>query len=99
MLADRLPLLRRRLDRALPRRFGDADPLADEIRHFIGGAVEQRANAAAHGVTQDHDLAHLQRAHREFDRGTDAVRLVVGAIGRRDIRDVADDETARPAGR
>ena len=64
--------------RALPRRFGDSHPLADEIRYLGRRAVQQRLDAAAHGVAQDHDLAHLQRPHREFDRGADAVRLVVG---------------------
>ena len=43
-----------------------------------GAPFEQRLDAAAHGVTHDHDLAHPQRPHREFDRRADAVRLVVG---------------------
>jgi len=62
-----------------------------------GAPSSSRANAAAHGVTEHHDLAHLERANGEFDRGADAVRLVVGAIGRRDIRHVANNkQLARP---
>src|SRR5271170_7220038 len=50
MLAEMLPFVRGHRGSARPRRFGDADPLADEIRHFGRRAVKQRANSAAHGV-------------------------------------------------
>ena len=97
MLADIVLPFRRRLHGALARRLGDADPLPDKIRDFGRCPLEQRADAAAHGVTHDHDLADAQRPHGEFDRGADAVRLIVGAVGRHQIGDVADDkQLARP---
>src|SRR5580700_690843 len=63
VLANVLALLRRRLHRALPRRLGDAHPLADEVRSLDRRAVEQRCDAAAHGVAQHDDLADRKRPH------------------------------------
>ena len=92
MLANVLSLLRRRSHGARPRRFGDTHPLADEVRHLGRRAVKQGLYAAAHGMTHDDDLAHAQCADREFDGGADAVRLVVGAVRRCQIGDVAHHE-------
>ena len=97
MLADVLAQLRRRLHGALPRRLGDAHPLADKVGSLDRRAVQQRCDAAAHGVAQHDDLADRKRPHRELDGRADAVRLVVGAVRRGDVGDVADDEQlARP---
>src|ERR1700722_1163754 len=97
VLANVLAQLGRRLHGALPRRFGDAHPLADEIRSLDRRGVQERFDAAAHGVAEHDDLADCKRPHRELDGRTDAVRLVVGAVRRRDVGDVADDEQlARP---
>src|ERR1700728_2451006 len=65
MLADRLPLFRWRRHRVRPRQLGDAYPLADEIRHLARRTVEQGFDAAAHGVTEHHDRAYLERTHRK----------------------------------
>src|ERR1700734_524711 len=97
MLANILARVRRRLHRALPRRLGDTHPMADKIRSLDRRAVQERFDAAAHGVAQHNDLADLKRAHRELDGRADPVRLVVGAVRRRDVGDVADNEQlARP---
>ena len=62
-----------------------------------GAPSKQRFDAAAHGVAQHDDLADRKRPHRELDGRADPVRLVVGAVRRRDVGDVADDEElARP---
>ena len=92
MLADILLLLGRR--RRARCRAGSAMrthcPTKSDIS--VGELSSERADAAAHGVAKDHDLAHLEQPNGEFDRGAYSVRLVVGAIGRHDIGDVADDE-------
>src|SRR5579862_23927 len=92
VLARIVATLRRRGERALAHRFRDAHPLSYEIRSFIRHALEQRIDAATHGVAHDHDLANFERAYREFDCRTDTVRLVVGAIRRREVGDVTHDE-------
>src|SRR5580704_18978352 len=97
VLANILAHLRRRLHGALPRRLGDAYPLADEVRSLDRRAVQERFDAAAHGVAEHDDLADLKRPHRELDGRADPVRLFVGAVRRRDVGDVADHEQlARP---
>src|SRR6185437_9829334 len=57
MLAKVMTLFRGQKHGALPRRLGDAHPLADEIRQFRRRALEQRFDAAAHGMAHDHDGA------------------------------------------
>src|SRR5580700_995769 len=97
VLANVLARLRRRLHGALPRRLGDTHPLADEVRRLDRRAVQERFDAAAHGVAEHDDLADRKRPHRELDGRADPVRLVVGAVRRGDVGDVADDEQlARP---
>ena len=97
VLANALAQLGRRLHGALPCRLGDAHPLADKIRSLDRRAFQQRLDAAAHGVAEHDDFADLQRPHRELDGRADAVRLIVGAVRRSDVGDVADDEQlARP---
>src|SRR3984957_8903564 len=97
VLANILAHLGRRLHGAVPRRLGDAHPLADEIRSLDRRAVQERFDAAAHGVTEHDDLADRKRPHRELDGRADPVRLVVGAVRRGKVGDVADDEQlARP---
>ncbi len=92
MLAKIMTLIGRRPHRPPPRRFGNLDPLADKVRYLVRRALEQRFDAAAHGMAEDDDRPHLERPYREFDRGTDAVRLVVRPVRRHQIGDVADDE-------
>src|ERR1700676_4060442 len=77
VLANVLAHLGRRLHGALPRRLGDAHPLADKIRSLARCAVQERCAAAAHGVAEHDDLADLKRPHRELDGRADPVRLVV----------------------
>jgi hypothetical protein len=43
-------------------------------------------------MPQDDDMRDLQIPHREFQRGTGAMVIVVRRIGRHEIGDVADDE-------
>src|SRR5580704_14289673 len=50
VLANILALLRRRLHGAAPRRLGDAHPLTDEVRSLDRRAIQERLDAAAHGV-------------------------------------------------
>ncbi len=92
MFANLLPPLWRRLHRALRAGSAMRTHWPTKSDTSAGAPFKQRPDAAAHGVTHDHDLAHPQPPHREFDRGADAVRLIVGAVGRRQIRDIADDE-------
>ncbi|CAG9232488.1 hypothetical protein PSP6_60103 [Paraburkholderia tropica] len=61
-------------------------------RHAGGGfgAQGEALHRAAIGVAAQHDLAHVQREHREFDHGGHAAEHF--AVGGHDVADVAADE-------
>ena len=74
-------------------------PLADEVaRRQRLDLVDEGADAAALGVTEHHDVLHLQHVDRIFQRRRDAVRAAVGLIDRHQIGDVAHHEQFAGAG-
>ncbi len=54
--------------------------------------LHQGMDAAALGVTHDDDVLDLKVAHGEFHSGAGAVIIVVGLVGRDEVRHVPHDE-------
>ena len=65
-------------------------PDSNKIRELRRHAVDQRGDTAAHPVPHDHNVAHTQAAHGEFDGGAGAVIVGIRLIWRHQIGHVTD---------